>query len=78
MTSTTDRAEKTRETRLRRMADRQGLRLVKSRRRDPHAHDFGTYILVDTATNGVVAGGADGLFQHGLDLDDIERELTTP
>jgi hypothetical protein len=34
-------AEKTYETRLRRMADRQGLALRKSRRRDPRARDFG-------------------------------------
>lgn len=37
--------DKTRETRLRRMAERQGLRLVKSRRRDPRALDYGRYWL---------------------------------
>ena len=39
--------DKVLENRLRRMADRQGFRLVKSRRRDPRARDFGTYSLVD-------------------------------
>jgi hypothetical protein len=33
------------------MAARQGLRLVKSRRRDPLALDYGTYRLVDKRTN---------------------------
>ena len=39
--------DKVRENRLRRMATRQGLHLVKSRRRDPQALDFGTYGLAD-------------------------------
>jgi hypothetical protein len=68
--------EKTRETRLRRMAQRQGLILRKSRRRDPRAVDYGSYILVDANTNAVVVGGVDGAFQHGPDLDVIERALT--
>jgi hypothetical protein len=62
--------EKVRENRLRRMADRQGLRLVKSRRRDPRALDYGTYMLVD-ANHNIVASG-----EH-MDLDDVERVLTT-
>lgn len=39
-------AEKTRETRLRRAAERQGLVLKRSRRRDPRAFDYGRYWLV--------------------------------
>lgn len=39
--------EKTQENRLRRSARRQGLRLVKSRRRDPRCIDYGTYMLID-------------------------------
>jgi len=31
---------------LRRVAQRQGLMLVKSRRRDPDAEDFGLFVLV--------------------------------
>lgn len=38
--------EKVRENRLRRKAERQGYKLVKSRRRDPDATDYGTYQLV--------------------------------
>lgn len=66
--------EKSRETRLRRMAARQGLTLRKSPRRDPRAIDYGSYILVDR-DNVVVVGGTDGFFEHGPDLDAIERAL---
>ncbi|HWK18748.1 MAG TPA: hypothetical protein VNR66_14950, partial [Solirubrobacteraceae bacterium] len=52
----TTTAERTREQRLRRMADRQGLRLEKSRTRDPRAIDYGGWMIVDLATNAVVAG----------------------
>ena len=40
-----ENAEKVRENRLRRWAEGQGYRLEKSRRRDPHAKDYGTYRL---------------------------------
>jgi hypothetical protein len=68
-------AEKIRENKLRRMAERQGLRLEKSRRRDERAYDYGTYQLVDPYTNTLVASG----HQHGygLSLDEIEQALTT-
>lgn len=67
--------EKIRENRLRRMAKRQGLRLDKSRRRDPHAIGYGTYELTDPYTNTVkfydssISGG------FGLTLDEIEDIL---
>jgi hypothetical protein len=64
--------EKIRENRLRRMAQRQGLMLSKSRRRDPRATDYGTYMLVDS-TNGMVAYGLQS--GYGLDLDEIEAAL---
>jgi hypothetical protein len=48
----TPRQHKSLETRLRRAADRQGLRLVRSRRRDERALDYGTYWLVDHRTGG--------------------------
>jgi hypothetical protein len=66
-------AEKVKENRLRRAAERQGLQLMKSRRRDPRALDFGTYKLVDPATNSVTASGLPS--GYGLSLDDVEREL---
>ena len=40
-------AEKVRENRLRRMAERQRLELRKSRRRDPRAKDYGRWYIVD-------------------------------
>ena len=66
-------AEKVRENRLRRMADRQGYRLTKSRRRDPRAIDYGSYWLADASTNGPVLGE-----QWGTDLDEIEELLNLP
>jgi hypothetical protein len=62
--------EKVRENRLRRMAERQRLQLVKSRRRDPKAFDFGRYWLHDQKGK-VVLGG-----ESGVSLDDIEGWLT--
>lgn len=72
MTMTT--AEKTRETRLRRMADRQGLQLHKSRRRDARALDYGRYILVDLTTSAAVGAGTVG--RPAFTLDDVEAYLT--
>lgn len=46
--------EKVMENRLRRKADRMGYQLVKSRRRDPDAMDYGLYALIDLDTNGSV------------------------
>lgn len=64
--------EKTRETRLRRMAERQGLALHKNRRRDPRALDFGEYYISDPNTSALVAGD-----HHSLpDLGAVERWLT--
>jgi hypothetical protein len=61
-------AEKVREDRLRRRAGRQGLRLQKSRRRDPRALDYGTYQLVNART-----GEPE---RSGLTLDEAEKALT--
>jgi hypothetical protein len=63
-----------RENRLRRMAKRQGLTVLKSRRRDPRAIDYGGYMLVDARTNLVVAGGSP--HPYSLDLDEVEAHLT--
>lgn len=75
---------KVRENRLRRMADRQGLRLMKSRRRDPRALDFGTYWLVEPLEHGpglepapdILVFGSDGKSGERASLDDIEAFLT--
>lgn len=61
--------EKSREVRLRRLAERQGLRLQKSPRRDAGAREFGTYQLVDAAEGWAVLAGPAGF---GMSLDDVE------
>jgi hypothetical protein len=66
--------EKSIETRLRRMAERQGLRLERCRRRDTRALAYGTYRLADATTGNVVA--SNGITGYGLTLDQIERYLT--
>jgi hypothetical protein len=66
--------EKVRENRLRRMLERRGYTLQKSRRRDPHAIDYGGYMIVEPNRNFVVAGGSPVPFS--LDLDAIEQWLT--
>ena len=69
--------DKVRENRLRRMADRQGYRLVKSRRRDPRARDYGTYGLVDTHTMGENLPDATiPAIRRDMDLDEVEAWLT--
>jgi hypothetical protein len=67
---------KTRETRLRRAADRQGLRLERSRRRDPRAIDYDRYWILDLATGDVVAG-ASPIGRPAWDLDQVETWLTS-
>ena len=64
--------DKIRENRLRRVAQRQELRLVKSHRRDPRALGFGGYMLVDW-NNNVVFGEVDSA--RALDLDQVEAWL---
>ena len=62
--------EKVRENRVRRMAERQGLKLKKSGRRDPRALDYGSYWLIDIDRNVLVAGD-----QWGWSIDDVEAWL---
>lgn len=65
--------DKVRENRLRRMAERQGFQLAKSRRRDPRAVDYGIYRVVDAQTSLVHVGP----YQDGFrDLDEVEAFLT--
>jgi hypothetical protein len=64
----TDQDERVRENRLRRMAERQGLALVKSRRRDPRAIDYDCWAIVDSESR-VTRG------RPMLSLDDVEVAL---
>jgi hypothetical protein len=69
-----EKDEKVRENRIRRMAARQGMSLMKSRRRDPRAYDYGGYILLDARTSSPAVG--DPSFNRGwLDLDEVEQAL---
>jgi hypothetical protein len=61
--------EKARENLLRRMAERQGLRLVKSGRRDPRAIGYGKFMLFKNGTK--PHPGA----QFSLSIDDVENTL---
>jgi hypothetical protein len=70
LTNMTDGEFKIFENKLRRAADRQGYRLVKSRRRDPRAADFGGYWLIDHDNGGAVVGD-----QWGTDLGTIAEWL---
>jgi hypothetical protein len=77
---------KTRENRARRMATRRGLRLVKSRRRDPRALDYGKYWIVNprapaTAALGWAATPTAGpptmlTPEPGMTLEQVEDWLT--
>ena len=60
-------ADKVLENKLRRMAERQRLRLVKSKRRDRLAHDFGWYRLLDLTGREVhQAASMDAVLQYLL------------
>lgn len=59
-----------REKRLRRAAERQGLKLQKSRRRIHGADGHGRYWLVDPWLNAVAVGGDDG-----MTIDEVEAYL---
>lgn len=62
---------KTRESRLRRRAAKQGLILRKSRRRDPSAYDYGLYALCDVEHGGTIhAGNVNSIY--ALTLDQVE------
>jgi hypothetical protein len=76
MNNTATISDKIRENRLRRAAERQGLALSKSRRRDPNALDFGCYVLVNPMLNAIVFGAASGRYDQTL--DDIEAYLEGP
>jgi hypothetical protein len=68
------RKHKVDEIRVRRMAQRRGWSLVRSRRRDPRATGYGTYGVYDFDQNAWVirTTGSDG---YGLSLERIERWL---
>ena len=66
---------KIRENRLRRMAERQGLAVCKSKRRDPRAVDYGLYHILDTSNNSLIAGAWPN--DYSMTLDEVEEWLTS-
>jgi len=69
--------EKVRENLLRRMADRQGYKLLKSRARDPRDLTFGGYQLINLQTGGCDFGWGNANRGYAAPLDDIETWLTS-
>jgi hypothetical protein len=69
--------EKVRENRLRRMAARRGLRLVKSPQRDTRGLDYGRYRM-EAAGGSPAATPAPGRHYFLADMDEVERYLTAP
>ncbi len=69
-----DQDEKVRVNRLRRMAARRGLRLIRSRQRDPGGLDYGKF-RVEDATGTEPPKFRTGK-RYGLTLDDVEKRLT--
>jgi hypothetical protein len=68
-------ADKIRENRLRAAAWRQRYQIMKSRRRDPRALDYGGYMIVDPHNNSVEAGGMGDGFQ--MTINDVEKWLAS-
>ena len=66
--------EKVRENRIRRVAERRGLQLHKSRRRDKDAIGYGGYMVTELGGNTVLMG-AEG-HEYSASLDEIEKALT--
>jgi hypothetical protein len=67
-----------RENRLRRVAQRQGVLLQRSRRRDPRALDYGVYYLNEVPIRGLrFRSGPEDMPPDGpLSLDEVEAWLT--
>lgn len=78
---TIDQEIKVRENRLRRMASRRGYLLHKSRRRDPLATDYGTYVLVHDSRGNRQPGAQARISAfakgQGMTLSEIEAELNS-
>ena len=70
-----DSHEKVRENRMRRMAERQGYRLIRSRRRDPLALGYGKY-RIEPVESALEAAGFESPGGWGLTLDEVEARLT--
>ena len=65
-----DTNQKCRDSRMRRLADRNGYRLVKSRKRTENYYDQGQYMILDAQSNFCVFGD-----KCDLTLDEVEAWL---
>lgn len=63
------------ENRLRRAADRQGLRLAKSRSRDPRAMDYGLYALINNQIGGAINPALANRWTCSWTLEQVEQYL---
>jgi hypothetical protein len=70
--------DKVKENRLRRAADRRGLRLEKSRSRDPNAIDYGLYAVIDVQTNSLINPAIAGRWKCSWTLDEVDEYLNPP
>jgi hypothetical protein len=57
------------------MAENQGLKLIKARRTDPHALDYGRWMLVDPSGRIAPVGVGDDS-RPTMTLDEVEAWLT--
>lgn len=72
-----DQEQKVSENRVRRLADRRGYRLVKSRSRDENAIDYGLFALIDIRTNGAVNPAIAGRWVCSWTLPEVEEFLNS-
>ena len=70
-----DRKTKALESKLRRQADKAGLRLTRSRSRDPDAMDYGLYALIYHETGGSTHAALANHWVHTLTLDEVQEYL---
>jgi hypothetical protein len=67
--------EKVMENRVRRVAHRRGYKVIKSRRRDPKAIDYGGFMLIDARKNTVILGGSP--IAYSATIEEIESYLAS-
>ena len=70
-----DTSTKVRENRLRRVADRRGLKLRRSPRRDTHALDYDLYALTTLDGAGGTVHPEGAISPYALTLDEVEERL---
>ena len=70
-----DTSEKVKENRLRRIADRRGYKVMKSRSRDSQAVDYGLYALINLQTGGAENPAIAQRWTCSWTLDEVEAWL---